>query len=119
MESAAFGWKNGKFAACLSGNPASALTCFYAVALPVLRRLCGREQAALPEVSARLGADFKKGGKQTRLVRGRLSADEYMVWCFIPPPSRGTVRCTRWPEPMRWRRSRPVQAPRVPGRCFG
>ena len=83
-----FGWKNGKFAACLSGNPASALTCFYAVALPVLRRLCGREQAALPEVSARLGADFKKGGKQTRLVRGRLSADEHGL-VFYPAAQQG------------------------------
>ena len=58
------------------------------MALPVLRRLCGREQAALSEVSARLGADFKKGGKQTRLVRGRLSADEHGL-VFYPAAQQG------------------------------
>ena len=83
-----YGWKNGKFAASLSGNPASALTCFYAVALPVLRRLSGVAQAQLPEVTARLAVDFKKGGKQTRLVRGRLTVDESGL-VFQPAAQQG------------------------------
>jgi molybdopterin molybdotransferase len=63
----------GKTLLCgLSGNPASALTNFYAVVLPVLRRLRGLSTPHLTEIPVILGEDFNKKSPKTRLIRGIL-----------------------------------------------
>ena len=83
-----FGWQGEKLACCLSGNPASAMTCFYAVVLPLLRKLSGQPEGRLPELTVPLGADYPKASHQTRLLRGRLTiVNDGLV--FMPAPSQG------------------------------
>lgn len=83
-----FGWQGKKLACCLSGNPASAMTCFYAVVLPLLRKLSGQPEGRLPELTVPLGADYPKASHQTRLLRGRLTiVNDGLV--FMPAPSQG------------------------------
>lgn len=68
----AYGVLAGKLLCGLSGNPASALTNFYVVALPALRKLTGRRDAPMQEVPVKLARDFKKKSPKTRFLRGKL-----------------------------------------------
>lgn len=68
----AYGVKDGRLICGLSGNPASALTNYYAVVLPALRKLCGFREPHLTEISVVLAEDFKKKSPKTRLIRGTL-----------------------------------------------
>lgn len=45
------------------------MTCFYAVVLPLLRKLSGQPEGKLPEWRVPLGADYPKPSPQTRLLR--------------------------------------------------
>ncbi len=83
-----FGVYKGKLIACLSGNPASGMTCFYAVVMPAIRRLTGAEHTAQKEVIAHITSDFPKGSKQPRLLRGVLDWAEEGL-CFTPAPAQG------------------------------
>jgi molybdopterin molybdotransferase len=71
-----FGFRSGKPVLGLSGNPASSMTCFYAVALPVLRRLCGLSRPRQPEFPAKLGRPFPKSSPQPRLLRGQVTVED-------------------------------------------
>lgn len=68
----AYGVKDGKLVCGLSGNPASALTNYYAVVLPALRKLCGYRDPRLTELTVALAEDFSKKSPKTRLIRGTL-----------------------------------------------
>ena len=68
----AYGLLDGKPVCGLSGNPASSLTNFYAVALPSLKKLAGRRDAVPEEISVTLKAAFHKKSPHTRILRGRL-----------------------------------------------
>ena len=68
----AYGIRDGKLLCGLSGNPASALTNFYAVVLPCLRKLRGLREPRLTEISVTLAEDFNKKSPKTRLIRGTL-----------------------------------------------
>ena len=68
----AYAVKDGKLICGLSGNPASALTNYYAVVLPALRKLCGYGQPRLTELTVTLAQEFPKKSPKTRLIRGRL-----------------------------------------------
>ena len=68
----ACGMRDGVLLCGLSGNPASAMTCFYGVMLPALRKLAGWEEPRLRPVTVTLGADFPKKSPKPRLLRGRL-----------------------------------------------
>lgn len=68
----AYGVKDGKLICALSGNPASALTNYYAVVLPALRKLCGYKEPRLTELTVALAEDFGKKSPKTRLIRGTL-----------------------------------------------
>jgi molybdopterin molybdotransferase len=68
----AYGFASKTLLCGLSGNPASALTNFYAVVLPVLRRLRGLSTPHLTEIPVILGEDFNKKSPKTRLIRGIL-----------------------------------------------
>ena len=68
----AFGCRDGKFLFALSGNPASSLTCFYAVALPALKKLAGRRDPVPQEFPVILADGFTGRSPVTRLLRGRL-----------------------------------------------
>ena len=83
-----YGIRDGRLIFGLSGNPASAMTNFYAIVLPALRKLRGDKDGRLPELSAVLAEDFKKGGKQTRLLRGRLSVQDGRL-AFFPADKQG------------------------------
>lgn len=67
-----FGLGAGKLLCGLSGNPAAAMTGFYAVALPALKKLCGRRDCLPRELTVTLPEGFKKPSPVTRLLRGRL-----------------------------------------------
>lgn len=64
--------RDGKLLCCLSGNPASSLTNFDAVALPAVRKLCGLTEPLLPEIPVTLAMPFRKKSPRPRLLRGRL-----------------------------------------------
>ena len=62
--------RDGKLLCGLSGNPASSITNFYAVALPALRRLCGRRDCETREFPVTLAERFGKPSPANRLLRG-------------------------------------------------
>lgn len=68
----AYAIRDGKLLCGLSGNPASALTNFYAVVLPCLRKLRGLQEPRLTELTVTLAEDFRKKSPKTRLIRGIL-----------------------------------------------
>lgn len=61
---------------CLSGNPASSMTAFYAMVLPAVRKLCGWKRWTLPEITVTLREDFPKKSPKPRLLRGILALEE-------------------------------------------
>lgn len=79
----AYGEKGGKLVCGLSGNPASSLTNFYAVAVPALKKLAGLSDYMPEEISVTLAADFKKKSPGTRLLRGRLDLSDGTVKMMI------------------------------------
>lgn len=72
----AYAVRDGKLLCGLSGNPAAALTNFYAVAAPALRKLCGRRDFWPEEMTFALKMPFPKKSPVTRLLRGRLRLSE-------------------------------------------
>ena len=72
----AYGTRQGKLICGLSGHPASALTNFYAVVLPAIRKLQGRKDPLLTELIVTLKEDFRKKSPKTRLIRGTLDLSD-------------------------------------------
>ena len=70
---------DGKLLCGLSGNPASSITNFYVVALPALRRLCGRRDCMLREFPVTLAEHFGKPSPANRLLRGYSDLSEGIV----------------------------------------
>ena len=66
----AYGLRDGKMLCGLSGNPASSITNFYAVALPAFRRLCGLRDYETHEFPVTLAERFGKRSPSNRLLRG-------------------------------------------------
>ena len=63
----------GKPVVCLSGNPFAAAATLETVARPMLLRLAGRRDCALPRASGVLTAPFRKASPGRRLVRATLT----------------------------------------------
>ncbi len=80
----AYGVACGKLVLGLSGNPASALTNFYAVVLPALRRLAGRADAVPPEFPVTLDTPFPKKSPRPRLLRGMLDLSDGTARLRLP-----------------------------------
>lgn len=80
----AYGIKNEVLLCGLSGNPAAAITNFYLVALPAIRKLCGYQDPLLEEISVVLLDDFKKSNQRTRALRGKLDLSAGTVGMHIP-----------------------------------
>lgn len=87
----AYGVKAGKLVCGLSGNPASSVTNLYAVVLPALRRLSGRRDVLLPELTVTLAVDFGKKSRSCRLLRGRLELDDGTVKMHLPQDQGNVV----------------------------
>lgn len=75
----AYARKGDKLILGLSGNPSSAMTNFYAVALPCLRKLCGYGRFGLRSTKVTLIDSFNKKSPNTRLICGRLDLSEGQV----------------------------------------
>jgi molybdopterin molybdotransferase len=78
----------GKLLLGLSGSPAAAVLGLLRIALPFLRRLCGRRELCLPAVSVHLKEPLPKESPVLRLLRGHLEI-ENGVACFAENPGRG------------------------------
>lgn len=75
----AYGVKDGKLVCGLSGNPASALTNFYAAAVPALKKLAGCQQPCHTPIQVTLKNGFSKKSPVTRFLRGRLDLSDGTV----------------------------------------
>lgn len=80
----AYGFAGGKPVCGLSGNPASSLTNFLAVAAPMLKKLAGCKSCVPEELSIVLADGFKKKSPQTRFLRGRLKLTSGTVSMELP-----------------------------------
>lgn len=87
----AYGAKDGTLVCGLSGNPASAITNLYGVVLPAVRKLCGRQNPFLPEVTVTLSHGFDKPSKMTRLLRGHLDVSDGTVRMNLPKDQGNVV----------------------------
>ena len=75
----AYGQKNGKLICGLSGNPASSITNFYAIAMPAFRKLCGLADYEIHEFPIRLAGRFGKASPNNRMLRGFLELSDGTV----------------------------------------
>lgn len=89
-----FAQAGGRLIFGLSGNPASGVTCFHAVAAPALRKMCGRRDHLYPEVTVTLRQGFKKASPVTRLLRGKLDLSGPDVGMVIPGRQGNAVLST-------------------------
>lgn len=87
----AYAAADGKLICALSGNPASSLTNFYAVALPAIRKLCGHREPYMEQAELTLAASFPKRSTCTRLLRGRLSLPEGKATLLFSPDQGNIV----------------------------
>ena len=87
----AYAEKDGKLICGLSGNPASSVTNFYAVACPAFRKLCGWKTIDPEQVEVVLAEGFRKGSKNTRILRGRLELSEGTARMRIPKDQGNVV----------------------------
>lgn len=79
------GLGEGKLLCGLSGNPAAAMTSFWAVVLPALKKLCGRRDCLPGELTVTLLDGFKKKSPVTRLLRGRLTFSQGAAEMTLSP----------------------------------
>ena len=85
--------RDGKMICALSGNPASAMTNYHAVAKAGLKRLCGWNQGdCFPaEIRVALKEDFPKKSKNERWVRGRLDLSDGTVRIDVPKQQKNSA----------------------------
>ena len=85
--------RNGKMICALSGNPASAMTNYHAVAKAGLKRLCGWEtENCFPaEIRVTLKEDFSKKSKNERWVRGSLDLSDGTVRIDVPKQQKNSA----------------------------
>ena len=85
--------RDGKMICALSGNPASAMTNYHAVAKAGLKRLCGWNQGdCFPaEIQVALKEDFPKKSKNERWVRGRLDLSDGTVRIDVPKQQKNSA----------------------------
>ena len=85
--------RDGKMICALSGNPASAMTNYHAVAKAGLKRLCGWEtENCFPaEIRVTLKEDFSKKSKNERWVRGSLDLSDGTVRIDVPKQQKNSA----------------------------
>ena len=87
----AYGVRGGKPVCGLSGNPASALTNFYAVAVPALKKLMGCRQPMPKRVRMTLTNGFGKKSPTARFLRGKLELGSGTVELSLPQEQGNVV----------------------------
>lgn len=87
----AYGVKDGRLVCGLSGNPAAAVTNFYAVVCPAIRRMCGRKDPIPEEILVTLRDAFPRSSRSTRLLRGRLDLSEGVAGMRLPSAQGNAV----------------------------
>lgn len=87
----AYGVWQGKPLCALSGNPASSLTNFRAVAMPALRRLAGHRQVLPRQFPVVLLDGFGKKSRNTRFLRGRLVLEDGKAAMTLSPDQGNVV----------------------------
>lgn len=87
----AYGEKSGKLVCGLSGNPASSLTNFHAVAVPALKKLAGRSDYMPQEITVTLKNNFKRKSPTLRLLRGTLDLSDGTVGMTLPEEQGNVV----------------------------
>ncbi|MDO5545416.1 MAG: molybdopterin molybdotransferase MoeA [Eubacteriales bacterium] len=87
----AYGVWEGKPVCALSGNPASAITNFHAIAAPVLRKLSGQSSCIPQEISVKLVNGFRKKSPGTRFLRGMLDLSDGTVRMRVPSEQGNAV----------------------------
>lgn len=87
----AYGVKDGKLVCGLSGNPASAITNYYAIAQPAIRKICGFTQVLPAEIEVSLAGGFGKKSRCTRLLRGKLDLSDGTVKMQLPTEQGNVV----------------------------
>ena len=75
----AYGQRDGKLICALSGNPASSITNFYAIAMPAFRKLSGLAKYEIEEFPIRLKERFGKASPSNRMLRGFLDVSDGIV----------------------------------------
>lgn len=75
----AYGQFNSKLICGLSGNPASSITNFYAIAMPAFRKLSGLKDYEIKEFPIRLKERFGKPSPNNRMLRGFLDLSDGQV----------------------------------------
>ncbi len=86
----AFAVRDGKLLLGLSGNPASAMTAFFAVVQPVLKKMLGLKHFLPEEIELTLLVDFPKASHKARFLRGQLVLKHGIVG-FLPTSGQGNV----------------------------
>ncbi len=79
-----YGMAGGKAVMALSGNPASAMTNYYAIARPAVKKLCGLADPLPHAIELTLAAPFEKKSRATRLLRGILEIDGGQAMLRLP-----------------------------------
>ena len=87
----AFGDCGGKLICALSGNPSSSLTTFYAVVLPVLKKLAGWRDPIPEEIDIMIPDGFGKKSLATRFLRGKLDLSGGTVKLIVPKEQGNVV----------------------------
>ena len=85
--------KDGKVLLGLSGNPGAAVIGLQCVAMPYLKKLCGRADVLPQRFEAYLARDFRKKSPALRMVRGHLEFDGGRVlFCAHDGQGNGAVQ---------------------------
>ncbi|MCL2126000.1 MAG: molybdopterin molybdotransferase MoeA, partial [Oscillospiraceae bacterium] len=64
--------KDGKVILGLSGNPAAAVLGLLRIAMPYIKKLCGRSDCFFPEIDLVLRDPYPKNSPKLRILRGKL-----------------------------------------------
>jgi molybdopterin molybdotransferase len=85
--------KDGKLILGLSGNPGAAVIGLQRVAMPYLKKLCGRNNVLPERFEVFLERDFKKKSPALRMVRGHIKLEDgRAVFCAHDGQGNGAVR---------------------------
>ena len=81
--------KDNKVILSLSGNPAAAVLGLLRIAMPYIKKLCGRSDCFYREINVSLREPFLKKSPKLRLLRGRLEIEDSRAF-FVESGGQGS-----------------------------